>query len=338
MSSSIGRQKFIRENLRDLAAAATLVGLGLNIANHCGGEDLETRSDEDATDGVQRVDLRGPQGEDVTSALSFLGLNISVASFFATPGHRLYMPNVHPADREALDFVAGAAGLAASVREGRNITDNLIRPTFEGTQIIFGGVNSQPWARVIFEYEGSDEDHLKRRADAVIPIPYIGLADAEEVPLVDRRDRLGGELTRRPMWQFVGPKKEVGKPRFVDGYRVLEWLSIVKLRNFLSPIWSKDGSGYIVHVDGASGVGTRGVKLIFDRRTVEALEAKLGAANEFQVLLPIGVAYDEGGMLPHQILLDQVESVPLAVTNDMYHEARARIGQAAGRYIAGFQV
>ena len=302
------------------------------------GARLLTRSDENAQQGAREMGIPSIHEADREAGLRFLGLDTSQASFFATPGHRLYMPNVHPADREALDLVASVAGLGSSVRAGGNVTDNSIRPTFEGTQVVFGGVNSQPWARAIFEYEGSDEDHLKRRADAVIPIPYIGFADAEEVPLVDMRDRLGGELTRRPMWQFVGPKQEVGKPRFVDGYRVLEWLSIVKVRNFLSPIWSKDGSGYIVHIDGASGVGTRGVKLIFDRRMVEVVEAKLGAANEFQVLLPIEVAYDEGGMRPHQILLDQVESVPLTVTNDMYREARARIGQAAGRYIAGFQV
>jgi hypothetical protein len=255
-----------------------------------------------------------------------LGLTSRVANFFATPGHRLFKPQVHPADRQVATFIAGVAGMLDAMKDGHVVTDNNIVPTLDGTQVVCGGPNSQPWARLIFEFEGPDEYHLSRRPDAVIPVPFVGLADADEVPFVSMREALAKWSPKpEPIWSFVGPANDVRKPEISDGYRILEWLSVVRIRNFLSPTWPLPEAGYIVHIDGASGIGTSAAKLLFEGGVSQQLLEELNFAEEFQALLPVVVAYAADGPYPIRINARNAEVLPFKVSEQAYKEIRARV-------------
>lgn len=335
------------EVIRDFAASITIVRTVGSLASSVGK--IVTRSDEYADRIARSLALQRPDKSDLDAALNLLGLTGSRVTIFATPGHFLYGQATHPADREAALYLSGTLGFSRSVRRGGNVVDNHIIPDFRGTQIIFGGANSQPWIRTIFEFEFAykgrghrkhqNPDYLVRRSDALIPLPYGPTTNAADpaVPLTRMRAALGGKLgDPRPAWSFVGADPAIGRPLFKNGYRILDWLHLTRIRNFLSPEWGKPGDeGSIVYASGASGVGTRAVRLLFQPGVAQQLCDLLVDESEFQILLPVEVGYSKSGMFP--VRIDVLQAVVFPLTDldlNLYEKARARIGKRVTQVIS----
>jgi hypothetical protein len=226
--------------------------------------------------------------------------------------------------------------------------------------VIVGGPNSSLWTSIAWEFEGPNNDTLRRNPDPIIPLTYYGISDREGLERVGYL--LDGEMPvatsnwpfvctdeRRPVPPLITPEYSAKEFLRVEHSGRVEMVPIVldnyllatRIPNFLAPNFeqimqtsSREDWPYILVFEGTHGVGTRGVELLLTVKGLDVLDKlriSLNGANSFQAMFWMGdVMRTLGGFhKPNSIKL--LDSVPMDLPDSVYLRAHT---YAMGRFSA----
>jgi len=218
---------------------------------------------------------------------------------------------------------------------------------YDSARTIFGGPNSTPLTKAVWEFDGVDDRHLDRSPTASLPLRFWGISndDDERIPNDYRLNYLRADHTTTPKnhpWSFV-PYPYVDalhpgrlytpKPDAListDGPFPIyttknNYLLVTRLPNIL-------GSGRPVLFEGNNGIGTRAAELLLDASAAQYLRAiddEVGAHQPFQALFEATTI--EATKNGHRMTkLHEPIIHPIEISEAQYSAAREKTKAALG--------